>query len=101
MQAHTRKRHTENEKVEFSDFDEEGSVPAEVVLDKISKGRPISAVCLRGCRYREDMTQKELAEKLGITQGNLSAMENGKRPIGKEMAKRLAKILNTNYKHFL
>jgi len=28
-------------------------------------------------------------------------MEHGKRPIGKEMAKRLAKILKVNYRVFL
>jgi hypothetical protein len=38
---------------------------------------------------------------LGKKQNNLSEMENGKRPIGKNMAKRLAEVLHTNYKVFL
>jgi len=47
------------------------------------------------------MSQGELAKKLGIPQGNLSKMENGKRPIGKAMAKRLSEILNIDYRVFL
>ncbi len=56
---------------------------------------------LQGARLKEDMTQAELAKKLGITQGDLSKMEHGKRPIGKAMAKRLAKVLNVGYQVFL
>jgi len=46
------------------------------------------AIVLRGMRYREELTQRELAEKLSIRQHHFSEMENGKRPIGKEMAKK-------------
>ena len=56
---------------------------------------------IRGLRLREGLTQKQLAEVLGIKRNNLSEMENGKRPIGKNMAKRLAQVLRTNYKVFL
>jgi plasmid maintenance system antidote protein VapI len=38
---------------------------------------------------------------IGIPQRHISEMENGKRPIGKEMAKRLGKALNIGYKVFL
>ena len=56
---------------------------------------------LKGARYREGLTQAQLAAKLGVKPANISEMERGKRPIGKEMAKRLAKALNTSYKVFL
>jgi transcriptional regulator with XRE-family HTH domain len=56
---------------------------------------------LRGARYKEDLTQAQLAERLGIPQRHISEMENGKRPIGKEMAKRLGAALNIGYKVFL
>jgi len=56
---------------------------------------------LRGARTREGLTQAQLAERVGIKIHHISEMENGKRPIGKEMARRLAKALNTSYKVFL
>lgn len=61
----------------------------------------IPGACLAGARYREGMTQRQLAEMTGIPQRHLSEMENGKRPIGKERAKVLAKVLNTSYRIFL
>jgi ribosome-binding protein aMBF1 (putative translation factor) len=58
-------------------------------------------VVLRGARIKENMTQIELAEKLGIPSSNISEMESGKRPISKKMAQRLAKVLKIHYKVFL
>ena len=37
----------------------------------------------------------------GIPQGHISEMENGKRPIGKEIAQKLGKALNVDYRVFL
>jgi DNA-binding XRE family transcriptional regulator len=56
---------------------------------------------LRAYRYREDLTQKQLADSTGIPQRHISEMENGKRPIGKENAKKLAKVLNCDYRMML
>jgi DNA-binding XRE family transcriptional regulator len=56
---------------------------------------------LRGLRSREGLTQKQLAEMIGARPTHISEIENGKRPIGKGMAKRLAKALRTDYKIFL
>jgi DNA-binding XRE family transcriptional regulator len=56
---------------------------------------------LRGARYKENFTQKELARKTGIPQGHISAMENGKMGIGKERAYRLAEALHVDYRIFL
>lgn len=56
---------------------------------------------LQGARDREELTQTELAEKIGVKPHHISEMEKGKRSIGKDMAKRLAKALNTGYKVFL
>ena len=58
-------------------------------------------VCLRGARHREGLTQGQLADKIGIPQRHISEMENGKRPIGKAMARRLGKALNIGYRVFL
>lgn len=58
-------------------------------------------VLLKGLRYREGLSQIKFAGKLNINQTNLSAMENGKRTIGKELAKRIADIFGLDYRIFL
>ena len=58
-------------------------------------------VSIRGGRGKEGLTQKQLAELTGIAQHHISEMENGKRPIGKETAKKLASALNMDYRVFL
>ena len=65
--------------------------------EKYGKGGSV----LQGFRYRDELTQKELAKKIKIKQGDISAMENGKRPIGKKMAERLSKFFKTDYRVFL
>jgi len=60
-----------------------------------------SGSAIRGLRYREGMTQAQLAEKIGVKIRHVSEMEKGRRQIDKETAKRLAKALNTTYKVFL
>lgn len=56
---------------------------------------------LRGARYRENVSQRQLARLTGVSVQNISAMENGRRPLGKEMAKRFAAVLNTDWRVFL
>ena len=58
-------------------------------------------VLLKGLRYREGFSQITLAKQLNISQTNLSAMENGRRSIGKELAKRIADIFELDYRIFL
>ena len=59
------------------------------------------AALLRGLRIRENLSQAAFAEKLDITQPELSKMETGKRPIGRQMAKRLESVFKTDYRLFL
>ncbi len=75
---------------------EEESVPWEEVYPDFN-----GSVALKGARKREGLTQADLAARLGISQTHISEMERGKRPIGKEMAKRLAKVLGVDYRVFL
>ena len=70
-------------------------------LRKLDSKYTRAGACLQGARIKEGLTQVELAEKLGIPQTNLSKMELGKRPIGKKMAKRIASILNVDYRALL
>ena len=60
-----------------------------------------AGLSLRGSRLKEGLTQKNLGEALGISQNHISEMENGKRTIGKDMAKRFAAFFKTDYRIFL
>ena len=60
-----------------------------------------SQVALRAYRTREELTQKQLSELTGIPQHHISEMENGKRSIGKERAKKLAEALYCDYRQLL
>ena len=61
----------------------------------------LPGVALAGARTKERLTQQGLSRHTGIPQRHISEMENGKRPIGKERARDLAKALNVGYKVFL
>ncbi len=61
----------------------------------------LPGVFLSGARYREEMTQQELSERTGIPRRHISEMENGKRPIGKQNARKLAEALNVDPRRFL
>ena len=74
---------------------------AEDVFAHIEKKYTKAGVLLKGARHREGLTQSEMAKKIKVTQADLSKMENGKRPIGKMIAKRIEKILGVNYRYFL
>ncbi len=56
---------------------------------------------LKGVRHKAGLTQKALADQIGVKPHHISEMEHGKRPIGKNMAHRLAKILGVDYRVFL
>ena len=58
-------------------------------------------VAFRAYRVREGLTQDQLAALTGIPRRHISDMENGRRPIGKENAKKLAQALAADYRMFL
>jgi DNA-binding XRE family transcriptional regulator len=117
MQAHTKKHPTETVELRFIGpivniaqaieslkplgfVDTSDSVPWRKAYPECSEAQLIGKA-LAGARYREDLTQIELSKLTGIPQRHISEMENGKRTIGKEMAKRLGNALNISYKVFL
>ena len=58
-------------------------------------------IALKGSRKKENLTQKDLAQITSIPQGHISEMETGKRGIGREIARKLGKALNVDYRIFL
>jgi DNA-binding XRE family transcriptional regulator len=81
------------------DLEEKDSYAVEEVFPEMAWNS--GGVSIRGGRGKEGLTQKQLAEMTGISQQHLSEMENGKRPIGKETARKLAAALNVDYRVFL
>ncbi|MFH2065339.1 MAG: helix-turn-helix domain-containing protein [Pseudomonadota bacterium] len=75
-------------------------IPARELFSEY-KDEELPGVALRGARFKEDMTQKQLSEVTGIPQRHISMMENGKRPIGKNIAKKLSGVLKVSYKVFM
>jgi len=117
MQAHTKKHHTETIELKFIGpivnmaqaienlkplgfVDTSDAVPWRDAYSEYSEEELIGKA-VAGVRYREGLTQTQLAEKIGIPQRHISEMENGKRPIGKAMAKRFGEALNVGYRMFL
>ena len=122
MRAHTKKHRTEKDlvplcfmvhpanverikhyvaSIEPDEGEETGAITSEEFFKKHFAGLPEWAVSLRGYRTRENLTQARLADLTGIPQRHISEMENGKRTIGKERARLLAKALNADYRRFL
>lgn len=100
MRAHTRKLHTEKI-VQQDSKEDDKPMSADEMIQKICDKFPEWALALRGLRYREGLTQKQLGELVGIPQTNISQMELGKRSIGKHIAKKLASFFKTDYRLFL
>jgi DNA-binding XRE family transcriptional regulator len=80
---------------------ETDSISYEAFFDKHFSGKTEQEITLAGYRYREDLTQQQLTELTGINRRHISEMEHGKRPIGKENAKKLAKVLHCDYRSLL
>ncbi len=117
MQAHTRKRHTEpSDMVRFIGPPKKirevrkfaaslGLADIEDTIDYRDAFPEFAGkeqqIAVRAYRVREGLTQEQLAKLTGIPRRHISDMENGRRPIGKENAKRLAQALNTDYRMLL
>lgn len=75
------------------------SIPATELFPDLATNP--QGIYLKGIRYREELTQEQLSEATGIVRRHISEMENGKRTIGKENAKKLAEALHVDYRMFL
>jgi ribosome-binding protein aMBF1 (putative translation factor) len=77
------------------------SLTIQTIFEKLDKKYTKAGALLKGLRLREGMSQVVFAKKVNVTQANLSNMENGRRPIGKMIAKRIEKAFGVNYRYFL
>jgi DNA-binding XRE family transcriptional regulator len=76
-------------------------IPAEDVFPILNDEEMRPAAMLRASRSKENWTQTELAKRLKIRRNHLSEMENGKRPIGKNMAKKMAEIFRCDFRRLM
>jgi ribosome-binding protein aMBF1 (putative translation factor) len=66
-----------------------------------AKAKSGAASKIRKLRMDRGLTQAELADKAGLKQANVSAMESGNRTIGPKVATRLARALKCKPEHLL
>lgn len=71
------------------------------VFPDLDDPKKLPAITFRGIRAKTGLTQQEVADKLGITQAEISKIESGKRAIGKQLAKRIEKAFAIDYRRFL
>lgn len=102
MSAHTKMHPTKSEKKGSTrPGDSKNRTPwRDVAKKQINKYSEVGLV-IRGSRFKEGLTQKQLAELLGIKPHHVSEMEHGKRSVGKVMAQRLGKVFKVDYRIFL
>lgn len=75
---------------------EEILIPAETLFPDAGPD-----MAMRGLRTKEGLTQKQMAEKLDVTQVRISEYENGKRPIPKKLAHKIEETFGVTYKAFV
>ncbi len=76
-------------------------IPAEEVFPDIEDPNKRIGIIFRGIRYKNNLTQAEVAKKLNLDQSDVSKIEKGKRPIGKALAKKIEQEFGINYRRFL
>ena len=82
------------------DNDEELVAVEETDWYKRAKARMSPAKALKIMRINAGLTQKQLADKIGIAKQNYNSLERDARPISMMMAKKLADALGTSYSMF-
>ncbi len=86
---------------DFEINEDQQTTPWREAIADLTQKYTEAGAALKGARIKENLSQNDLANKIGIPQSHISDMEHGRRTIGKNMAKRLAKVLNVGYKIFL
>ena len=86
---------------DFEVKEDQQTIPWRETVASLTQKYTEAGIALKGARIKENLSQSDLANKLGIPQSHISDMEHGRRTIGKNMAKRLSKVLNVGYKIFL
>ena len=73
----------------------------EVLGEVLNKHGGEAAAMVRACRDAKGLTQQQLAAAVGLQKSNISEIERGRRAVGKTLARKLAAVLDTDYRMFL
>jgi DNA-binding XRE family transcriptional regulator len=76
------------------------AVPWRQVFSSYSEAL-IAGISLRESRKLLELTQHQLSQRTGISQRQISALENGKQLMTAAMAKKFAEVLQVDYRVFL
>lgn len=79
----------------------EKNLPAEDAFPNIKDPAKRIGIIFRGVQFKHNLTQAEVAKKLGLDQSDVSKIEKGKRPVGKALAKKIEKEFGIDYHRFL
>lgn len=79
----------------------EGPALASEVFPNVKDPQKRIGIIFRGLRVKNNLTQAELANRLGADQSDISKIEKGKRGIGKALAKKIEKEFGIDYRRFL
>ena len=80
---------------------DESYIDADVLYPHLKDPIKGPATSFHGIRLRHGLTQKQMAEKIGVSQSDVSKMEKGERLIGKKIAMRIGEALGIDYRRFL
>lgn len=75
--------------------------PVQPFINAVAVEAGYGACKLAAERFKAGMTQAYLAKAVGMYPQHLSAMESGKRPIGRVVAKRLAVAFGCDWQEFV
>lgn len=81
--------------------DESGSADARELYPELNDPVKRVAIAFHGTRLRLGLTQKQMAEKIGLSQSDVSKIEKGEREISRKLAIRIGKALKIDYRRFL
>lgn len=80
---------------------EQKSVDAREFYPELSDPIKRIAISFHGTRLRLGLTQRQMAEKIGLNQSDISKIEKGEREISRKLAVRIGKALKVDYRRFL
>lgn len=83
-----------------TDLSEE-SIPVSNIFPELKDPQKRIGIIFRGIRSKNNLTQAEVAKRLGVDQSDVSKIERGKRSIGKALAKKIEKQFGIDYRRLL